>query len=113
MPKTTDRMQRISDLIHRNIAKILSEEFKDPRIGLVTVMGIEVSRDLSFAKVYVSIYETDKVVQTLKVLNGASGFFRSHLAKMCHLRVIPKLKFIFDDSVQKGARIHSLLQDNL
>ena len=111
MPKNVDRMQRISDLIHRTIANLLREEFKDPRIGLVTVMSVDVSRDLSFAKVYVTVLEEEKVQETLKVLNGAAGFFRGHLAKTSHLRLVPKLKFIFDDSVQKGARIDSLLKD--
>lgn len=112
MPKNVDRMHKIQDLIHRTVATLLREEFKDPRIGLVTVMSVEVSRDLSFAKVYISVLEEDKVKETLNVLNKASGFFRTHLAKTCHLRLVPKIKFEFDESVRRGARIDSLLKDN-
>lgn len=111
MPKKVDRMQRISDLMHRTIANLLREEFKDPRIGLVTIVSVEVARDLSCAKVYVTVLEEAKVKETLKVLNGAAGFFRGHLSKVCHLKIVPKLRFIFDDSVQRGARIESLLRD--
>lgn len=109
MPKNVDRMHRIQDLIHRTVANLLREEFKDPRIGLVTVMSVDVSRDLSFAKVYVTVLEEDKIKETLAVLNKASGFFRSALAKTSHLRLVPKLKFEYDESVMRGARIDSLL----
>lgn len=111
MPKNVDRMQRISDLMHRTIANLLRDEFKDPRIGLVTVVSVEVARDLSFAKVYVTVLEEGKVQETIKVLNAAAGFFRGHLAKACHLKIVPKLKFFFDDSIQRGARIESLLRE--
>lgn len=112
MAKKVDRMQRIGDLMHRTIATLLREEFKDPRIGWVTVMAVEVSRDLSFAKVYVAVLEEEKVQETIKILNGAAGFFRGRLAKTSHLPLVPKLKFIFDESVKRGARINSILKDH-
>lgn len=107
--KGYDRMDRIADLMHRSIAKLLREEFNDPRIGWVTVACVEVSRDLRHAKVFITIYEDTKVNETLKILNGASGFFRSQLARLMHLRVVPQPRFIFDESVLQGARIESLL----
>lgn len=111
MSKNIDRMLRVSDLMHRTIARLLREEFKDPRIGLVTIVSVEVSRDISFAKVFISVLEEDKILETVKVLNAASGFFRGHLAKACHFRIVPKIKFIFDESIQRGARMDSLFKD--
>lgn len=108
--KTYDRMDRIGDLIQRNIATLLREEFKDPRVQWVTVASVEVSRDLSYAKIYITVLEDDKVHQTLKILNRAAGFFRSHLAKKIHLRIVPELHFLFDDSTRRGIRITSLLE---
>lgn len=109
MPKTHDRMHRISELIHRHIARILTEEFKDPRVGMVTVASVEVSRDLAHAKIYITILDESKITETLKVLNGASGFFRAQLSKLLDLRIVPKPRFIFDESVIKGNRISNLL----
>lgn len=108
--KTYDRIERISDLIHRTIATLLREEFKDPRVQWVTVASVEVSRDLSYAKVYVTVLEDTKVEETLKVLNKAAGFFRSHLARNLHLKLVPKVHFLFDDSTRRGIRITSLLE---
>ena len=108
--KTVDRIERISDLMHRTIATLLREAFKDPRVKWVTVASVEVSRDLSHAKVYVTVLEDDKVEETLKVLNKATGFFRSHLARKMHLKIVPKIHFFFDDSTRRGIRITSLLE---
>jgi len=110
MPKNFSRTQRIADLIHRIIAKLIREEFKDPRVGMVTVSEVTVSPDLKHAKIYVTVLEDPKTAQTLKILNEASGFFRSRLASDLQLRVIPKPHFIFDDSVVRGTRIASLLE---
>lgn len=107
--KTVDRMHRIGDAMHRAIARLIREEFKDPRIGMVTVASVEVSRDLAHAKVFVTVFEEAKVTETLAVLNAASGFFRRQLASMMHLRLVPKPRFIFDGSVKTGTRIAQLL----
>lgn len=108
-----DRMDRIADLMHRSIAKILREDFKDPRIGWVTVVSVEVSRDLSIAKIYVTVLDETKIKSTLQILNKASGFFRSHLADLMHLRIIPKPIFIYDESILRGSRILSLIEKNV
>jgi ribosome-binding factor A len=105
-----DRIDRIGDLIHRSIAKLLALECRDPRLTMVTVASVEVSRDLAHAKIYITVLDESKVTETLKVLNGASSFFRSSLAQLLKLRVIPRPRFIFDQSVIQGTRIESLLE---
>lgn len=110
MPKNFSRTHRMSDLIHRTLARIIREEFKDPRVGMITVSEVEVSADLKYAKVYITVLEEAKIEETLKVLNQASGFFRSHLARLLKCRVTPKPEFVFDDSVIRGIRITSILE---
>jgi ribosome-binding factor A len=110
MPKNFSRLSRINDLIHRITARLIREEFKDPRVGMITVSGVDVSADLKQAKIYVTVLEELKVEKSLKVLNEASGFFRSRFASHLKLRIIPKPHFIFDDSVIRGTRINSLLE---
>lgn len=105
----SDRIDRINDVMHRLIARVLHDEFKDPRIGMVTVSNVDVSRDLSHAKVYVTVFEEEKIKETLEILNGAAGFFRGEISHGVHLRSVPKIRFYFDDSVLKGSRIESLL----
>ena len=112
MPKNYSRTDKVGDLVHRIMARIIREEFKDPRIGMVTVVDVKVSPDLRHAKVYVTVLELEKVEKTLLVLNEASGFFRSQLAKVLDLRIIPKPVFIFDDSVIRGNHIASLIESN-
>ena len=110
MPRNFSRAERVADLVHRNLARLLQGEFKDPRIGMVTVSGVQVSADLKHAKIYVTVLEEAKREETLRILNDASGFFRSSLASSVQLRVVPKPLFIFDDSVVRGNRINSILE---
>lgn len=105
-----DRMDRIADLMHRSIAKLLREEFKDPRVQFVTVAFVKVSRDLAHAKVYITVLDEQKTNETIKILNAAAGFFRSQLARMMSLRVVPKPQFIFDESILRGSKILSLIE---
>ena len=112
MPKNFSRTDRVGDLVHRILARVIREVFKDPRIGMVTVAEVKVSPDLRHAKVYVTVLEPEKVEKTLLVLNEAAGFFRSQLANALDLRVIPKPVFIFDDSVIRGNRIASLIDSH-
>lgn len=111
--KGYDRMDRIADSMHRSIAKLLREEFKDPRVEFVTVAFVKVSRDLAHAKVYVTVLDETKTAETIKILNNASGFFRSQLARLMSLRVVPKPQFMFDESILRGTRILSLIEQEV
>lgn len=107
--KSFSRTSRVADVVHRILANCIREEFKDPRVGMITICEVSVTPDLRLAKVYISVLEQDKKDQTLKILNEASGFFRSQLADHLRVRVTPKPQFIYDDSVVRGNRIESLL----
>ncbi len=92
------------------IADILMRKIKDPRIGFVTVTGVDVSDDLRNAKVFVSIYGGSKE-DTLKGLDSASAFIRSELGRRMRLRLVPEILFRFDETVERGAHLMDILRD--
>lgn len=97
-------IDRISEDIKREIISIM-RELKDPRISgkMLTVVKVEVSGDLSFAKVYISAIEgIDVAKASIKGLESAQGYIRKQLGTRLHLRKSPELKFIADDSIEKG-----------
>ena len=106
------RTHRIGEQIQREIADLIQKDVKDPRIGFLSVTGVEVSPDLSLARVYVSIYEPESEQnEVLLGLESASGYLRSQLRKRLHLKRIPELSFVRDDSIKRGARINATLAD--
>jgi len=107
------RVDRFSQQLQREVAMILQREIKDPRVVMPTVSDVEVSRDLSYAKVFVTfLQDEDKAVkEALKVLNDASGYIRSLLGKRVRARVTPQLKFVHDSSTLEGMRMSALVRE--
>lgn len=103
------RIDRINELVKRELALIVKNECKDPRIGSVTISDVKVTSDLSIAKVYFTIFEQNKIEDSIKFLQQASGFLRSELAKKVHLRAIPKIEFIYDSSLEEANRMSNLI----
>ena len=104
------RRDRVSGSLRREMARLVQEEFRDPRAGLITVLEVDLSPNLADACVFVSVFPEAQADQTLLVLNRAAGFFRSQLAKtLRRLRIMPKIRFAYDDSLLKGQRIEDLL----
>lgn len=107
------RIDRVSEDIRRELAAIM-RELKDPRIQgvLLTVVNVEVSSDASFAKVYVSAMEGIETAKlAVKGLTSATGYIRREVGKRLHLRKTPELKFIADDSIERGMKIAGMLGD--
>lgn len=106
------RIDRISEDIKREIIAIM-REVKDPRVsGMLSVVKVDVSNDLSYAKVYVSAMEgIESAKQSVKGLKAASGFIRSRLGSSLHLRKTPELRFVADDSIEKGMELFNKLKD--
>lgn len=119
MQKDFQRIDRLSKLMHREIALMFQTEVKDPRLysyesGLVTVSDVEVTRDLAYAKVFVSVLSPDEeAAKILKVLNQAASFFRSQLARRIKIRKIPEISFHLDRSSQEGAKLSHLIDQAL
>lgn len=107
-----NRTDRIADQIQRDLALLLQREIKDPRVGMVTINSVNVSKDLSFADVYVTfmaVADEANVDEGLEVLEHAGGFLRSMLAKSIQLRTIPKLRFHYDHTIVDGPRMSKLI----
>ena len=102
------RVERINELIRRELVMLLKQETKDPRLQEVSVTDVLTSRDLSSAKVFYTVPESDQAIVE-PLLNKASGFFRSRLSKTLDLPHTPALKFIYDSAPNTGARIEDLL----
>jgi ribosome-binding factor A len=112
MPKDYSRQQRVADTLRRDIASFIQREMRDPRVGMVMVNDVEVSRDLAHAKVFVTVMGKDdagQAAEALEVLNGAAGFLRSQLAQSSTMRTTPRLSFVFDSSVLRGQQLSSLI----
>ena len=110
MPREFPRTRRVGEQIQREVAGILQEEFKDPRLGMISVSGVEVSRDLAHARVYISVLGGEEEVgETIKVLNKAAGFLRHQLGQRMRLRAVPQLRFLYDESLAEGARMDALI----
>lgn len=106
------RIERVNQLIKEEISGLLQRELKDPRIGFVTVTEVLVSKDLSQAKVYVSILGSEAEWRaTFAALESASGFIRNQLRRRLRLRAIPSLNFRPDRSMAHAARIQGLLAE--
>jgi ribosome-binding factor A len=104
------RTNRVGEQIKKELSQILQRELKDPRIGFVTVTGVEVSGDLSQAKVFISVLGGEEQrADTLKALEKAKGFMRTEIGRRVRLRHTPDLIFKFDESIEYGSRIESLL----
>ncbi len=113
MAKEYSRTQRIGDQMQRELAQLIRREVKDPRVGLVTITAVDVSRDVGHAKVFITVMGQDSaedIKQTIKVLNSAAGFLRVHLGKEMKLRSVPQLHFHYDESVTRGAQLSALIE---
>jgi ribosome-binding factor A len=117
MAREFSRTDRVGQQIHKEVASILQNEFKnrDPRLGMVTVAGVEVSRDLAHAKVYVTFFENDEeqMKAYLDILQDNKGFIRTLLANRMRMRAVPALKFVRDGSLAEGIRIANLVDDTI
>ena len=110
MGKETGRTRRIAELLQRELADLIRREVHDPRIAQLTLTSVDVSSDLSHAKIYITqLTGVAQATETLKVLNKASGFLRHALRDRVLLRVIPQLHFVYDESVEEGDKISRLI----
>lgn len=109
---TSHRANKVAEEIKKEITQMLRDEIKDPRIGFITVTGVEVTPDIRYAKVFISVYGNDETrVQSLEALEKGKGFVRSELGKRMSLRYTPEISFKFDSSIEYGAKIMKLLAE--
>ena len=114
MSRDFERSQRVADFLRKEVSQLIQYQMRDPRLGMVSVTEVEVSRDLGHARIFVTVMgcdDKDSAAETIKVLNRASGFLRSELAKITTMRSVPTLKFIFDESIVRGQHLSSLIDE--
>ena len=111
MARDYARTDRVGQQIQKEIAVILMREIKDPRLIMTTVSSVEVTRDLAYAKIFVTFFDDDKskIDTAIEVLNEAGGYIRSLLAKRLRARIMPHLRFVYDSSMAEGVRMSSLV----
>ena len=117
MAREFSRIDRIGDQMQRELAQLIQREIKDPRVGMITVNAVKVSRDLGYADIYVSLLTTEElgaespeVKESLAVLNKASGFLRGQVGRAMKLRVVPLLRFHFDELQGYSRRLDGLIR---
>jgi ribosome-binding factor A len=108
--KPFSRTDRLNDQIKRILSELLERDVKDPRIGFVTITGVEVASDLSIARVYVTAAEGQDTGETLGGLQAAAGFLRGRIGEELSLRNTPELRFLYDESLDRGMRMDALLR---
>jgi ribosome-binding factor A len=103
------RPQKLGDLIQRELSELVQRELRDPRVGMVTLTSVDVSPDLSHAKVFFTVLEKSRLEETLEGLERSAGFLRSQLARRITLYAMPELRFLYDESVERGDRLSRLI----
>ena len=109
MPRDFSRSDRVAGSLRRELAQIIQMEVKDPDVGFIGLSDVEVTRDLSHAKVFVTVFEPEKAASSLKALNKAAGYLRRRLGQQMRIRSVPELHFQHDASVETGHRMDSLI----
>lgn len=105
------RSQRVSDLLREEIADIIMYKLKNPRIGFITVTGVDVTDDLKMSVVFLSVLKEEDKKPTLEILNSAKSFIRSELSKRLRMKFIPSVEFKLDPSIEYGSKIDKLLDE--
>ena len=111
MAREYARTDRVGQQIQKEIAIILMREIKDPRLSMTTVSAVEVTRDLAYAKIFVTFFNDnqDEIKASLEVLAEAEGYIRSLLGKRLRARIMPHLRFVYDSSMSEGVRMSALV----
>ena len=109
MRKGQGRPQKLGDLIQRELSELLQRELRDPRVGMITITGVDVSPDFSHAKVFFTVLEKQRLDDAREGLRRAAGFLRSQLARRIKLYTTPELLFEYDESVERGDRLSRLI----
>ena len=112
MAREFKRADRVADAIQRNLAQLIQFEIRDPRVGMVNINDVTVTRDMAYAKVFITFVDLEsdeEAEESAKALNNAAGFLRSQLAKLLDMRTTPRLQFLYDKTSVKGQQLSNLI----
>ncbi len=113
MAKEYNRTDRVADHLRRELATLIQQGMRDPRLGMVSVTDVEVSKDLAHARVFYTSMDADSTeaaTEITETLNRAAGYMRSQLSRDSRLRMVPKLRFFYDSSVGRGRHLEELIE---
>lgn len=112
MPKEFSRSSRVAEQVQRELAELIRLELKDPRVGLVTITGVELTPDYAHAKVFYTTLADPSARQGIDAgLRRASGYLRRELGRRIRIHTLPELHFVFDESVERGDRLSRLIDE--
>jgi ribosome-binding factor A len=111
MPKDFSRSERLASQIHREIAGLIRQGVKDPRLSIPSILDVEVSRDITQAKVYFSVLDPETAEDCQLALSSASGYLQHEIGRVLKSRITPRLKFIYDDTDLKAQSLSKLIDD--
>jgi ribosome-binding factor A len=112
MPKEFSRSSRVAEQVQRELAELIRLELKDPRVGLITLTGVELTPDYAHAKVFYTTLADSSARQGIEAgLRRASSFLRRELGRRIRIHTLPELHFVFDDSVERGDRLSRLIDE--
>jgi ribosome-binding factor A len=109
MPKEYPRSDRLASQIQRELASLIQSGLKDPRLAMPSILEVQVSKDLSHARVFFSVLSAADATDCLQALNRASGFLQHELGKSLKTRITPKLSFVYDDTDIRGRELSDLI----
>lgn len=110
MMKAFSRARRVGEQIRRDLAELIRDELRDPRLALISMTAVEVSRDLAYARIYVTLMgDPAERVERVAELNRAAPLLRRELGRRMRIRTVPKLEFRYDEVVERGARLSALI----
>jgi ribosome-binding factor A len=107
--RKSGRPQKLGDLSERELSELVQRELRDPRVGMITITGVDVSPDFSHAKVFYTTLNKENLAEAKLGLKRAGGFLRSQLARRIKLYTTPELRFEYDESVERGDRLSRLI----
>lgn len=108
-PHGYSRAERVAEQLRRDLAVLIRNRIKDPRVGMVTLLDVEVSKDLSHAKIWFDVLQQEQAKDAEDALNHAAGFLRHELGRELKLRVTPTLRFFYDDTQTRGNELSALI----
>lgn len=109
MPRPSGRSQKVGDQIQRELSEIIHRELRDPGVGMITLTAVDVSPDCAYATVYFTCLDAAHVPEAKKGLARATGFLRAQIGKRIKIWTTPELKFVYDESVERGDRLSRLI----
>lgn len=111
MPKDFPRSRRIAEQIQRELSDIIRLELKDPRVGMITLTDVEMTPDNAHARIYFTLLgDASRIEEAQAGLQHAAGYLRTGLAHRLRIRTVPQLHFKYDASVERGMRLHQLIE---